>query len=347
MLPEVFEEWRHIPISATTPLTDACRNATPIFLESPDDWRALYPDLLPVVEATLHRAQMVVPLISAGRSVGAMGLAFREPHCFSEDEREFVSSVAAQCAVALERARLFKAERDARAAAETANRAKTDFLAAMSHELRTPLTAIAGHLDLMALQLYGPINHEQRAALGRVKRAQQHLLGVIDDLLSFARVQHGKIEFHLAAVPVAEVVDDVTPMIQPQLAANKLQYDAKVDTRVQVRADRGKLAQILLNLLGNAVKFTPAGGSIQLRVNALASEALVDVTNSGPGIPADKIEAVFDPFVQLETSPSARQQGTGLGLAISRDLARGMGGEVTVASVPGVSTTFTLRLPTS
>lgn len=352
---DVFEQWRSIPLSARAPLTDAVREGKPIFLESPADWSDRYPDLVPLLAQSGHKAQMVAPLIVAGRCIGVMGVAFREPRKFSTGDRELLLSVAAQCALALERARLFEAEKEARTAAEDANRAKGEFLASMSHELRTPLGAIAGHIEILALNIHGPTTPEQQDALRRVKRAQQHLLGIVDDLLSFARLERGRVEFVIAPVRLQEVIDDIAPMIGPQFTAKDIEYTVEVpDKSTAVNADRGKLTQVLLNLLTNAAKFTPTGGRVSLsaidgapRAAARAPTVAISVTDSGIGIPPDKLQAVFDPFVQLDTDPAKRHQGTGLGLAISRDLARGMRGELTAESNPGVSTTFTLILEKS
>jgi signal transduction histidine kinase len=349
---EVFEQWRTIPLSARAPLSDSVREAKPIFLQSPADWRDHYPDLVGVLAETGHQAQMVAPLIVAGRCIGVMGVAFREPRHFSAEDRELLLSVAAQCALALERARLYEAEKEARTAAEDANRAKGDFLAAMSHELRTPLGAIAGHIDILALDLYGPTTPKQQDALQRVKRAQKHLLGIVDDLLNFARLERGRVEFIITPVRLREVIDDLTAMIAPQFTAKEIEYTVEIsDEAIAVNADRGKLSQVLLNLLTNASKFTPAGGRVSLAARDRCAGGAderpmveISVTDSGIGIPEDKLQAVFDPFVQLDTDPAHRHQGTGLGLAISRDLARGMDGELTAESNPGISTTFTLIL---
>jgi PAS domain S-box-containing protein len=244
-------------------------------------------------------------------------------------------------------------EREARTVAENANRAKGEFLAAMSHELRTPLNAIAGHIDLLSMDLYGPLAVQQREALGRIKRAQQHLLGLIDDLLSFARIEGGKVEYRLQTVVLQELMTDVAPMIGPQLSAKGLRYDVRLpDDRIEVAADREKLIQIILNLLSNAVKFTESGGTIavsETRADGAGAGRTLNlrVSDTGIGIPKDKLQAIFDPFVQLATSHSARHEGTGLGLAISRDLARGMGGDLLVELNSGKGATFVVVLPLS
>ena len=236
----------------------------------------------------------------------------------------------------------------ARVAAEAANRAKSDFLATMSHELRTPLNAIGGHVQLVQLGIYGPVTEAQRDALQRVDRSQRHLLGLINDILNLARIEAGRVEYRIRNVCVADVVDDLQPMIGPQLAMKRLRYDVTVDRALEVRADAEKLQQVLLNLLSNAVKFTPAGGAITLASDAgdgKASTALVRVTDTGIGIVPDRIHDIFEPFVQVDARHSRTEEGTGLGLSISRDLARGMGGDLTVVSRPGEGSTFTLSLP--
>jgi len=351
-MPEaLFDEWRRIPLDAPVPLTEVARTGESILMESPADWWARYPDLAPLVEKTGHRAQIVVPLIAAGRCIGALGIAFREPRHFAFEEQEFAASIAGQCAVALERARLFGAERAARAEAETANMAKGEFLAAMSHELRTPLNAIAGHIELLTMDIYGAVTEPQREALERVRRAQQHLLGLINDLLNFARLERGKLEYRLETVRLQDVVADLAPMIEPQVAARGLQYELRLPAApVEVVADREKLVQILLNLLSNAVKFTPKDGTVSVDVpersdgSQPTDTVFIRVTDTGVGIPREKLQAIFDPFVQLSAGLANRRDGTGLGLTISRDLARGMGGDLRARSAAGESTTFTLAL---
>ena len=236
--------------------------------------------------------------------------------------------------------------------AERASKAKSEFLAMMSHELRTPLNAIGGYVELLLMGLRGPLTDSQREDLERVRRSQRHLLGVINDLLNFARLESGRLEYNLASVPIAEFVAAATPMIEPQLRAKTIALGV-IDSGsgLNVMADGEKLSQILLNLLSNAAKFTPPGGGITIRAERVLSEGgapplvAITVSDTGPGIAPEKLETIFEPFVQVRSDPAATREGTGLGLAISRDLARGMGGELRVASEVGRGSTFTISLP--
>jgi PAS domain S-box-containing protein len=233
----------------------------------------------------------------------------------------------------------------ARAEAERANKAKSEFLAAMSHDLRTPLNAIGGYADLIAEGLYGPVNEEQRKAVARIRRAGTHLLTLINDILSFAKIEAGRVDLRIADVPVRETVASAGSMIEVQAAKKGLAFGTRPDPEpLKVRADRERMTQILTNLLTNAVKFTDAG-SISVGWRADDRAVRIDVCDTGRGIPADKLASVFEPFVQAGRSAEEQQQGVGLGLAISRELARAMGGDLTVESAVAAGSTFTLRLP--
>ncbi|MEO7511583.1 MAG: ATP-binding protein [Gemmatimonadaceae bacterium] len=249
-----------------------------------------------------------------------------------------------------------EARRDAdtaRKEAEEANRAKSEFLAAMSHELRTPLNAIGGYVQLLELGVHGALNPAQRKALSRVKRSEQHLLALITDVLNFAKLEAGRVEYDIQDVNVEAVVADAAPIIESQLAAKQIAYEVHIPAQLTVRGDADKLRQILLNLLSNAAKFTSAGGRVT--VDASAREEGPDggrpgmvflrVTDTGMGIARDKQDSIFDPFIQVHRHLTHSAEGTGLGLSISRDLARAMDGELRVRSVEGEGSTFTLTLP--
>ena len=235
---------------------------------------------------------------------------------------------------------------EARHQAEEANLAKARFLATMSHELRTPLNAIAGYTEILAMEVRGPITPEQRADLDRIERSQRYLLSLINDVLNYSKIEAGHVAFAVQDFRIDPLLRSLEAFIAPQLAAKSIQYSYRSDhPDCVVSADEEKTQQILLNLLSNAVKFTPAEGEIAVICATRPGQAVVSVRDSGPGIPADKHEAIFEPFVQLDRSLTRTGVGTGLGLSISRDLARRMGGDLTVESRPGDGSTFTLTLP--
>jgi signal transduction histidine kinase len=237
---------------------------------------------------------------------------------------------------------------DATRTAEAANRAKGEFLAVMSHELRTPLNAVGGYAELLAEGVRGPVTDLQREDLGRIQRSQRHLLGLINEILNFTRVEAGQVQYDIADVPVAALVRDAAALVTPQATSKGLTVQvAPAAPGIAVRADGDKVQQILLNLLSNAVKFTPAGGVVALECAVADAQVRFRVRDTGPGIPADKLERVFEPFVQLDQRLTRTSEGIGLGLAISRDLARGMGGDLSAETTPGAGATFTLTLPSA
>ncbi|MDF1504537.1 ATP-binding protein [Roseisolibacter sp. H3M3-2] len=336
--------FRRFPVVAPVPLADAVRERAPVWLAGPDEAAARYADLPGNDPA--HRAWAAIPLLLDGRVTGGLGLSFPAPRAFEPDERAFAVALAQQGAQALERARLHEAERAARAEVETANRAKADFLATMSHELRTPINAAMGYADLMLLGIHGGVSDAQREALERIQRSQRRLLSLVNDVLSFARLDAGQTRLDLADVPVDELVLEVGVMMEPQLQAKGLAYAVEGgDGPLAVHADRDRVTQILLNLLANAVKFTRTGGAVTLACAPRGDRVALTVRDTGIGIPAEKHERIFEPFVQVEAGLTRTHDGTGLGLAISRSLARAMGGELTVASVEGAGAAFELTLP--
>jgi PAS domain S-box-containing protein len=238
-----------------------------------------------------------------------------------------------------------EAER-ARAAADEANAAKSAFLATMSHELRTPLNAIAGYTQLIDMGIHGPVSPAQREALDKIHRNQTHLLGLINDVLNFAKIEAGQVQYEVQDVPLDATLAAVEALVEPQLRAKELRYRYRGgDPRLTVCADRERMEQVVLNLLSNAIKFTDPGGEVELWWDAADGTARIHVRDTGRGIPADKLEAIFEPFVQVDPALTRSAEGTGLGLAISRDLARAMKGDLTARSTEGEGSVFTLSLP--
>lgn len=235
----------------------------------------------------------------------------------------------------------------ARESAESASRAKSDFLAAMSHELRTPLNAIGGYTELMEMGLRGPITDDQRRDLSRIRVSQQHLLGLVSRILDLSRIERGEVRYERTSIGVDEMLLGLEELVFPQANEKQQALDYRAaEHNLVVIADREKLRQILLNLLSNAIRHSPNGASITMSAERRGSAAVaMVVSDSGPGIPLDKQASIFEPFVQLDRSLTNNVGGVGLGLAISRDLARGMGGELTVRSAPGEGASFTVTLP--
>ena len=287
------------------------------------------------------------PLRASGRLIGVIHAGTAETRDFSEEDVILLQLIADRVAHAIDRVRLLEAERVARAEAELANRAKMEFLAMMSHELRTPLNAIAGYAELLEAGLRGPLSAIQLADVQAIHRNERHLLSLIEEVLTFAKIDAGRIRFDPEDVRVSAALESMADLIAPQMEQKQLDYRLEpCDRRLAVFADVEKLQQIVLNLLSNAVKFTPPGGHVRMSAG-LATEELVEIRvfDTGIGIPKDKLETIFEPFVQLDHALTRTASGTGLGLAISRDLARAMNGDLVVCSEDGAGAEFVLTLP--
>lgn len=299
------------------------------------------------------RSAIIVPLVARGRTLGAITLACERERCFDESDLHIAEDLAGRGAVAVDNARLYQeaqaAEADAersRAEAEFANESKSEFLAMMSHELRTPLNAIGGYAQLMEEGISGPITEMQREYLKRVRRSQEHLEALINDVLDFAKLEAGRLDFEIVEFALEDALSAVIALVEPQAGAKQLRFEYRGgDPAIRVRADRDKVLQVVLNLVSNAVKFTAAGGRITMDWLSRPGQAHIRVSDTGAGLPPEKLGTVFEPFVQAARNVHGASHGTGLGLTISRDLARRMGGDLTVVSEVGVGSTFTLTLP--
>jgi PAS domain S-box-containing protein len=258
---------------------------------------------------------------------------------------ELVSSLA-DAEIAREQAEIARRDADeARRAAEDANAAKGQFLATMSHELRTPLNAIVGYVDLLEFGVHGPLTERQREDLARIRRSEGTLHRLIEDVLNFAKLESGKVEYRYESVVLDEFLGTLEGFIAPRLARKNLEYHFDpTHASVTVSIDRDKVEQIMLNLLSNAVKFTDSG-RIDVRCVVQDSTFRIDVKDTGRGIEPTLLDTIFEPFMQGDRSLTRSAEGTGLGLSISRQLARAMGGDIRVESEVGEGSTFTVVLP--
>jgi signal transduction histidine kinase len=290
---------------------------------------------------------LTVPLVARSRLLGAITFV-TEQHdiAHSPEDVHLAEDIATRGALALDNAQVYDLALVLQRSAETANRAKTAFLGAMSHELRTPLNAIGGYIDLLDMGLRGPVTETQRADFARVRTNQQHLALLITEILTFVRVGSGRVSYAVGDINACDAMQHAIELVEPLFGQKDLEFKGiSGDSNMIARADPERVTQILVNLFSNAIKFTPAGGKISAECGSTPEAITLNVSDTGIGIAADKHEAIFEPFIQLKEGLSDRESGVGLGLAISRDLARAMGGDLTVKSAEGKGARFTLSLP--
>jgi len=304
-------------------------------------------ELIRAIERLELRSLLGVPLIVNGKTLGAIVCVMAESRRrYTKEDLGTLTELAARASLAVENALLFMEAEAARTRAENADRAKSQFLASMSHELRTPLNAIGGYAELLLVGVHGPVADKQRQALERIVRSQKALLGLINDILNFSKLQAGFVQIAAENLRAVELFDSIDAWVEPQLRIKKLRYSYEpCSADVLVRGDRDKIQQVMLNLLSNAVKFTPEGGAITVRCGTRQRTVQVSVSDTGPGVPEDKLEPIFEPFVQITRDGHPSLPGTGLGLAISRDLARAMGGDLRAENQSGGGAKFVLTLP--
>ena len=295
--------------------------------------------------AGIYESEFGVSLFAVATIVTFVGLVLWSGRVLRNTDKERVDLLALEQQARAHAERLRSEAEAARAEAERANNSKTDFLAVMSHELRTPLTAIMGYEELLSDGITGPVTELQRQQLGRINASARHLLGLIDEILTFARVDIGRERVRWESMSVNHTLGDAAALVEPMAAAKDIKFIVELLEEDQaIQTDATKLRQMLVNLLSNGIKFTEKG---EVRVScSVASGVLqVRIADTGVGIAAENIEDVFEPFWQAEQTATRRTGGTGLGLSVTRKLARLLGGDVTVASRVGKGSTFLLTLP--
>jgi PAS domain S-box-containing protein len=282
---------------------------------------------------------MVTPLMGRGRVLGAITfVSARDGHEYDEDDVSLAEELGRRAAIALDNARLYRE-------AQEANRAKADFLAVISHELRTPLNAIMGYSDLLDAEISGELTQKQRRQIERIRASARHLLQLIEEILSFARMEAGGEEVRPELVDAEQLVEEAAAAMEPLAEAKGLEFRIEnAQPGLVLETDHGKARQVLVNLLSNAVKFTERG-SVTLGVRQEGERAVFDIIDTGIGIPAEQIGRIFDPFWQVERPNTRKFGGTGLGLSVSRRYVRLLRGELAVDSEPGRGTRFSVLLP--
>ncbi len=293
----------------------------------------------------IYESEFGVSLFAVAAILTFVGLVLWSARVLRDTDKERVDLLALE-QEARANAEMLRAEAEAaRAEAESANNSKTDFLAVMSHELRTPLTAIMGYEELLSDGITGPVTELQRQQLGRINASARHLLGLIDEILTFARVDIGRERVRYESMSVNHTLGDAAALVEPMAAAKDINFIVELlDEDQAIQTDGTKLRQMLVNLLSNGIKFTDKG---EVRVSCSVASSILEVriADTGVGISADNIEDVFEPFWQAEQTATRRTGGTGLGLSVTRKLARLLGGDVSVASRVGSGSTFLLTLP--
>jgi PAS domain S-box-containing protein len=332
------QSWARLPLSTPMAPVQAARTGEPVWIESPEERAERFPEAVRRFGKENYKAWASLPLAVEGRRIGVLALSFPEPRRFTEGDKRYLLALAQQCAQAMERARLY---REAQAASE----AKSGFMAVMSHELRTPLNAIIGYAELLLLGIPESIPARAADQVTRLRAAAQHLLGLIEEILSFSRLEAGREPLDRKRVQVDDIMAEVGLVIEPLARARGLLYTTEIHPPgMEVVSDPVKIRQVLINLLGNAVKFTDRG-RVTCAISGDADDVVFTIRDTGIGIAPEHLSRIFEPFWQAEAHPARRVSGTGLGLSVTQRLLETLGGSISVESARGEGSTFRVRIP--
>jgi len=300
----------------------------------------------PLIDAG-HRALLGVPLLSEDEVIGVLAVTRKTPGLFEPETVRLLSTFATQSALAIQNARLFLEIEDKSRQLEAASQHKSEFLANMSHELRTPLNAIIGFSEVLSERMFGELNEKQVEYLKDIYSSGQHLLSLINDILDLSKIEAGRMELEVTDFDLPSAIDNALILIRERASRRGIKLGSAIDDRVGlIRGDERKVKQVLLNLLSNALKFTPEGGRIDVRAEMNDGKAEISVADTGVGIAPEDQEAIFEEFQQVGTADK-KVEGTGLGLALSRKFIELHGGRIWVKSPPAKGSKFSFTLPAS
>jgi signal transduction histidine kinase len=304
-----------------------------------------FPDARPNVRRLGVRAHLAVPLLRKGEACGTITIFRRKPQSFSPEQIALVETFARQAVIAIENARLFREIEEKSRQLEITSQHKSEFLANMSHELRTPLNAIIGFSEVLYERMFGEINEKQSEYIRDILESGQHLLSLINDILDLSKIEAGRMELELSEFDLPSIIENTLTLVRERAGRRGITLERTIDERLRsIRADERKVKQVLLNLLSNALKFTPEGGKIDVQATVNDGVAEISVIDTGVGIAPKDQETVFEEFRQVGTT-SKKVEGTGLGLAISRKFVELHGGKIWVRSEVGKGSTFAFTLP--
>src|SRR3989475_9256629 len=293
-----------------------------------------------------YRAVLSVPLVREDEIIGSLSLTRKLPGEFATEVVELLKTFATQSALAIQNAHLFQELEEKSRQLEVADRHKSEFLANMSHELRTPLNAVIGFSEVLIERMFGEVNAKQEEYLEDILASGRHLLSLINDILDLSKIEAGRMDLELADFHLPQAIDNAVTLVRERAMRRGITLEVAVDDRLgALRGDERKVKQVLLNLMANAIKFTPEGGRVEVRAAVANGVAEIAVSDTGVGIAAEDQEAVFEEFRQVGTDYAKKHEGTGLGLTLSRKFGELHGGKLWVKSQVGQGSTFTFTLP--